>query len=103
MVEHFYIGNDYTVAMHKVVDESGTPLTAATVEATLTDARTGVEVPGVTWPLTLVHSSGGDYSAVIQSTVQTVKGGVYLLTVTVAEGDFNAQWDIKMIGSYRKM
>lgn len=85
-----YDGNDHVVSLTGLKDSDGTEVTTATVEMTLLDG--GTEVSGITWPISLSHDSGGDYSAVLDKAVEVTVGKRYTLKVTATVGTTEAEW-----------
>jgi hypothetical protein len=96
-----YIGNDHAVTLTGLVDSAGTPLTTASVDATLLHQVTLQEVAGETWPITMSHIADGEYTCVIDKAVDISRGAGYVLRVMASAGTSDAQWDIRLQGSYR--
>jgi hypothetical protein len=63
-------------------------LNGATVRVTLADAKTGTNIAGETWPLTLDYfaASNGDYRAVLVDTLVVTEGQRVLATITADAG-----------------
>ena len=61
---------------------------AATVAVTLTNADTGAQVAGATWPLALAYTSAsnGVYTVTLPDTLSLVDGQRYLATITADAG-----------------
>lgn len=101
-ISPLYIGNDLDLtATGMSIASTGAYLNAATVTWSLTDAE-GTEFG--TGTLSYVADSDGDYAGVVESTVtsELEDGGEYVLTVTFAEGSYNAAWQYKIFACYRQ-
>lgn len=101
-MERIYLGNDHVVTLAGLADSEGVPLVAATVAATILVRDTMLELPGETWPLTMNRQPNDDYSCTVDKAVQLVKGEFYVLRITATEGGIDAQWDISLVGTWRK-
>ena len=64
------IDTDMVIEVLGVTDAiAATAITTATVLVTLLDDSDDTEIGGVTWPLTLVHDTGGDYRVTLPDTM----------------------------------
>ena len=64
---------------------TGAVIPTATVEVTIKD-RSGVELTGTTWPITLPHILDGTYRATIPDTVVMKRGKNVYATYTADDG-----------------
>lgn len=100
-----YLGNDHTVSLTGAAvtepDGSTTPLNAATVTYSLAEASTGTEI--ASGGLEYVVGSNGNYTGTIESSALTglVAGTMYRLTITLAEDDYDAQWNPQLRAGLR--
>jgi len=87
-MEKLYIGSDNLVTVDELYDVADASyLSGASVEATLRD-RSGTEVTGVSWPISLSYVSGSDgkYRGNIPDAASLSRGKRYELTITVDAG-----------------
>mgnify|MGYP000754129350 CR=1 FL=1 len=102
-----YVGNDMRLVLQgrgRLKDERGSPVTGATVEATLYEAGGVTEVEGVDWPITLTESGeDGEYSGIIPTPDADVSvNKSYVLTITAtAPGGARAAWRESVDVQYR--
>ena len=72
-----FLENDNVVTVNSLTDTSTTPaalITSAHLGVTLQDSAE-VDIPGITWPLSLTNVGGGTYQATIPTSV-TLEDGV---------------------------
>jgi hypothetical protein len=95
-----YIGADLTVEYNDATG-GGSALTSGTCTYALKDSS-GATVSGGTGNLT--HSSGGDYSGTIESTVTSTltEKGYYWLEITFAQSPYNDFRRIQYRAEYRQ-
>lgn len=69
-------------------EDTGAYLNGATVNVTLVDAKTGVQIGNMAWPITLsyVAGSNGDYRATIPYNISVTKGQYVIAQVSVDGG-----------------
>jgi len=98
------VGNDHTVNISGVQDErSGAYLNNIDVKVWIKD-RSGVNVAGETWPLTLdyVADSNGDYIGNIEDGVELIHGRTYVVEIRAeAPGDLIGFWHYKVMAQWR--
>lgn len=101
MPSTWYIGEDMTEDAD-AINVSGTYLNSATITYAITDAA-GTAVSGGTGSYSYTAASNGDYTAVIESTVTTLltEGGLYYLTVTGSQGNYNWRRRLPRWAAYR--
>lgn len=94
-----YVGNSNTLQLGTTSDPlanaiTGATDTGATVTATVYDAA-GTAVSGETWPVTLVHNSGGIYQRTLASDLAIVEGRRYKVVVhAVGSGAEVGDWTV---------
>lgn len=82
-----YVDNDHVIRLKGLTDQNGEPVTAATVQAVVTDIE-GEEIHD---PVDLEHDSDGDYSGVLQA--QNLENrSRYILQVTANHDGVKATW-----------
>lgn len=99
---NIYLGNDHTISLNGLSDSLGSPIASATVNATLLVGSTLQPAAGQSWPLSMASIAPGDYEAVMDKAVSIHKGVEYLLRITAAAGDSDAQWDLPVTCEYRQ-
>lgn len=72
MADPIYINNDMVATLKGLKDEAGTAVTGAVVNITL--LSDGTEISGETWPLTMTHTSGGDYEVELSDSLNLTSG-----------------------------
>ena len=99
------IANDNLIKLVGLKNEvTGLFVNDAVVTATLFDSLNN-EVPGQTWPVTLVFvtASNGDYQATLQDTVQITAGIFYRLQINADGQGLQAQWEPMVEAVTRKL
>ena len=82
---YLYLGSDNIVEVRNLTNQAtGVIDTGASVVCTLTD-RSGNEVAGATWPVSLTHVSAGTYRAVLPDDLVLIDKRRYIATI-VATG-----------------
>lgn len=72
MADPIYINSDMVATLKGLKDEAGTAVTGAVVNLTLLSG--GSEVAGQTWPISMAHTSGGDYTAQLSKDLTLTPG-----------------------------
>lgn len=96
-----YLDNDYVVKLDGLKDDDGTAVTAATVEARVLD-RDKEEVAGIAWPVTLSHTSNGNYEGTIDKALQLEDKALYYVEVTASHSGRDATWRVQHISRERE-
>lgn len=102
--QFYYIGNDHSLVLDLLVDDSGTYINDATVEATLYDS-VGGEVSGQTWPLTLGYDGGGTgrYVGSVENDLSVTAGEEITARITATTvGGVVGRWDVRTKVSLRR-
>lgn len=102
-----FIGNDSLFTLTGFADDSAggpTFLVAATVTVTVRDLD-GVEVPGISWPVTLafIAASNGDYEGTVDAVIVLVEGQQYVATITAREAPVDGEWIIELFAARREL
>jgi len=87
-MERLIVGSDNLVKVVDLYDVAAASyVTSATVEGTLYD-KSGTEVTGVTWPITLSYQAGtdGEYHGVIPDAANITAGKRYSLHIEADDG-----------------
>ncbi len=97
------VDNDNVVELELKNPITGDFLNAATVDITITDEASGVEVTGETWPLTIsfVASSNGIYRVVLDKVIAFIAGTRYTAVINAREGNLDAKWTLVYIAEVR--
>jgi len=85
------VGNDSTIKLNGLKDQEGNAVTNATVEITIQDFS-GSNVSGVTQPISLSHTSDGDYEADLDKSIDVKAGQYYYMEITATSGNADAKW-----------
>jgi hypothetical protein len=86
-----FVGTDLLLQVSGLKDQDDNAVTGATVEATVLESDASTEVSGVTWPVTLSDDGGGDYSAVLEDTMELTEGRTYWVRVDITGGGADDQ------------
>ncbi len=81
-----WIDTDNLLSLTDLRDQDGNAVEGASVNATLYEPDRSTEVGGQTWPLALSDDGGGNYSGVIEDTVNIEVGKVYWILVEIDGG-----------------
>jgi hypothetical protein len=104
MTEILHINNDTTVTLTALTDTTAsTPLNSATVTFDLVDTVTGTQVTGMTFPATMTYvaTTSGDYTLVLEQSLDLTTGNKYTGTITASSGTLDAKWDIDFVAQKR--
>jgi len=88
MASEVYVLSDNLITVSGLINNiSGLYINDAVITATVTD-RSGVEVPGFAWPLTLTYiaSSDGVYRGTVPYDVEFVNRQAYIIKLTINGG-----------------
>ena len=80
-----FLENDNVVEVVSLTDTSTTPgalINSGHLEVTLQDSA-GVDIPGVTWPLSMTNQGGGTYQATIPTSVELEDGTQGIATAII--------------------
>jgi len=80
-----WVDADNLLEYNGLEDQDGNTVTDATVTATVFESDQTTEVGGQTWPATLNGDGNGNYSAILEDTMELVAGNRYWVDIT-AEG-----------------
>ncbi|TQE92535.1 MAG: hypothetical protein FKY71_19895 [Spiribacter salinus] len=97
-----YVGNDHSISFTgdgALKDQDGNTISGADVEMTL--LQDGTEVAGETWPVPLSDDGGGEYSAILSSTVDIQDRQRYVLRIEAEAGGTIARWDQEVLARRR--
>ena len=86
-----YINTDQILAVENLKDENGNTVTGATVEATVYESDGTTEVSGMTFPVSLSDNGSGNYSAVLEDTMELTLGKIYVVKVDIEGGGADDQ------------
>ena len=78
--------NSDTLLTQTVRDQDDNAVTGATVEATVLESDAITEVSGMTFPVTFSDDSGGDYSALLEDTLELTPGQQYWIRIDISAG-----------------
>lgn len=92
-----YINSDNLIEMKDLQDQDGNALTGATVNATVYESDATTEVSGQSWPITLTDDGGGDYSGVLEDTMElTLYSGYWVKLEIDAGGAQDERWKFEV-------
>lgn len=78
-----YVNNDHVVEITRLRDVDGSLVIGATVQAVLYENGSDVEVPGVTWPLSLVYNADRQrYIGELSNALGVVHNGRYQMKLS---------------------
>jgi hypothetical protein len=78
-----YVDNDHVVEITRLRDADGSLIIGATVQAVLYENGSAVEVPGVTWPLSLVYDADSQkYIGELPNALGVVNNGRYQMKLS---------------------
>lgn len=82
-----FLATDSVIALEKLVDEAGAPVTTAVVELTELKDAAGNNVAGIGLPVAMPHTSGGNYQGALPAALAVTAGSIYKAKVrAVANG-----------------
>lgn len=104
MTTPIYIGNDMSLSFSgdgKLTDDNGDALPGAIIQATLYEGGTQTQVSGQSWPLTLTDDGDGEYSGVLENTVDLIHGKKYELKIEAVASGAEGSWREIVEAKYR--
>ena len=86
-----YKSTSSRLGLTSLTDANGDAVTNATVEATIYD-RNNQQIGGTSWPISLTHSSGGNYYATLDYDLDIRIGKRYQVEVVATTGSLKKTW-----------
>ena len=94
-----WIGNDMSLELIGL-REGQASKDSAIVTVTIKD-RSGIEVGGATWPITMTPMGGGDYLAVLPASLEVKRRESYEVTIDVDASGSIGRWCRSVVADCR--
>lgn len=94
-----YIGNDIVVSI-TLLDQSGAPVSGATVTCTIYESDGATEVSGLTWPVVMEHQGSGVYEGIVDKAASFYEDNAYIVDMTAQAGTADLRRRERQVARY---
>ena len=96
-----FTNTDMLLKFDGLKDQDGNVITGADVRATVYQPDSKTEVSGMTWPITLSDDGNGNYSAVLEDSMELKLGSLHWIKLDISGGGADDQRWISEIAKRR--